>query len=70
MIPGSTQESRPMMLSEKKMYDEDYEVIDEEIYQEAIDSAGSIKPNNNTISTAECLKTEHLQYLKQESFST
>ena len=53
MIPGSTQESRPMMLSEKKMYDEDYEVIDEEIYQEAIDSAGSIKPNNNTISTAE-----------------
>jgi hypothetical protein len=53
MIPGSTQESRPMMLSEKKMYDEDYEVIDEEIYQEAIDSAGSIKPDNNTISTAE-----------------
>ena len=53
MIPGSTQESRPMMLSEKKMYDEDYEVVDEEIYQEAIDSAGSIKPNNNTISTAE-----------------
>lgn len=53
MIPGSTQESRPMMLSEKKMYDEDYEVIDEEIYQEAINSAGSIKPNNNTISTAE-----------------
>ncbi len=53
MIPGSTQESRPMMLSEKKMYDEDHEVIDEEIYQEAIDSAGSIKPDNNTISTAE-----------------